>query len=279
MLWTSLFNAIAVTGVGLKWVRVNIPQYRAPGDMAQLLCEYELGNDTLYSVKWYKDHEEFYRWVPKAHPRATSYKVEGINVDMHKSNSRRVIIRNVSFQTTGLFRCEVSAEAPSFSSAQSEGRLEVVSLPQEDPTITGEEQQYQINDELHLNCTSGKSRPASILHWYINEQKVPASGGALIHYPLVHHQYGLVSSTLGLRFKLTNKHFLGGSMRVKCVASVQPVLWRGDSQSIVKSPVVRDMREALLLVRSKSNKISSPEPVIFLLVLFYSVLKCTEWKT
>lgn len=53
--------------------------------MAQLQCDYDLGNDTLYSVKWYKEHEEFYRFVPKAHPQANSYKVEGVHVDVSYS--------------------------------------------------------------------------------------------------------------------------------------------------------------------------------------------------
>lgn len=37
---------------------------------------------TLYSVKWYKDNEEFYRYVPKANPPQQSYRVEGIRVDV-----------------------------------------------------------------------------------------------------------------------------------------------------------------------------------------------------
>lgn len=36
-------------------------------------------------------------------------------------------------------------------------------------------------------------------------------------------------------------------MRVKCVASVSPVLWRGDRESVVQSLPIKDMREALLL--------------------------------
>lgn len=48
----------------------------------------------------------------------------------------------------------------------------VADLPKEDPVITGVEMQYQIGDEINLNCTSGKSHPAPILHWYINEQQV-----------------------------------------------------------------------------------------------------------
>ncbi|RZC38985.1 hypothetical protein BDFB_012889, partial [Asbolus verrucosus] len=69
------------TNGGLKWVRVSVPQYRVPGETATLQCDYDLGNDTLYAVKWYKDHEEFYRFVPKARPQAISYKVEGARVD------------------------------------------------------------------------------------------------------------------------------------------------------------------------------------------------------
>lgn len=45
---------------------------------------------------------------------------------MSQSDSRKVVLHDVSWKTSGLFRCEVSAEAPSFSSAQSEARMEVV---------------------------------------------------------------------------------------------------------------------------------------------------------
>ncbi|XP_031624952.1 uncharacterized protein LOC116341796 [Contarinia nasturtii] len=37
--------------------------------------------ETLYSVKWYKDNEEFYRYVPKANPPQQSYRVDGVRVD------------------------------------------------------------------------------------------------------------------------------------------------------------------------------------------------------
>ncbi|KAL3275566.1 hypothetical protein HHI36_020322, partial [Cryptolaemus montrouzieri] len=52
-----------------------------PGETAILHCDYDLGGDALYAVKWYKEHEEFYRFVPKATPQANSYKVEGVHVD------------------------------------------------------------------------------------------------------------------------------------------------------------------------------------------------------
>jgi hypothetical protein len=71
------------TGVlSLKLLRVGVPPYTYQGEKALLHCQYELENDRLYSVTWYKDHEEFYRYVPKSHPPQHSYPLEGIKVDV-----------------------------------------------------------------------------------------------------------------------------------------------------------------------------------------------------
>ncbi|KAK9680490.1 hypothetical protein QE152_g39053 [Popillia japonica] len=264
-----------LTGADLKWVRVSVPQYRIPGDMALLQCDYNLGNDNLYAVKWYKDNEEFFKFLPKARPEASSYSVEGIHVDMKSSNRTTVVLYSLNFKSSGLYRCEVSAEAPSFASAQGEARMEIVYLPKEDPQISGVEREYQIGEMVNLNCTSGKSHPASILHWYVNEQQVLAPG-TIIHYPPIQHRHGLSSSILGLRFVLTPKHFVGGSMKIKCIAVLSPVLWMGDKESVVQSLPIKQMREALLLVRS-----SAPPPpqihsrllavtIIGLIVLYHS---------
>ena len=38
--------------------------------------------DTLYSVKWYKDDQEFYRFVPNDRPKLQVFKTQGIQVDV-----------------------------------------------------------------------------------------------------------------------------------------------------------------------------------------------------
>lgn len=56
--------------------------------MAILVCDYELDGEVLYAVKWYKDDEEFYRFVPKSNPPQHSYKVDGIKVDVSTTNGK-----------------------------------------------------------------------------------------------------------------------------------------------------------------------------------------------
>ncbi|XP_044257845.1 uncharacterized protein LOC123006952 isoform X1 [Tribolium madens] len=153
-------------------------------------------------------------------------------------------------------------------------------FPQEDPVITGVEMQYQIGDEITLNCTSGKSHPASILHWYINEQQV-TSQNALIRYAPIHHRQGLITTTLGLRFTLGAHHFQGGSMKVKCMASVSPALWRSDRESVVQNLPIKDMREALLLgewttfiqspwhVKNSTTRTTKSSPLVRLVILLF----------
>ncbi|KAK9503424.1 hypothetical protein O3M35_009979 [Rhynocoris fuscipes] len=57
-----------------------------------------------------------------------------------------------------------------------------------------------------------------------------------------------MTSVLGLRLNVLPQHFSQGNMRLKCVASLSPVLWQGDRESVVESmaPLLSD-REASLL--------------------------------
>uniref|UniRef100_A0A0A9YJJ0 Cell adhesion molecule 2 n=2 Tax=Lygus hesperus TaxID=30085 RepID=A0A0A9YJJ0_LYGHE len=271
---TAIIVAIffLVTGsTCLKLVRLNVPPYKMRGELAILECLYELEGDNLYAVKWYKENEEFYRYVPKSEPKILSYRVEGIKVDHSLSDSKQVALRGVNLKSSGIYRCEVSAEAPSFASAHREARMEVIFLPSHGPHIAGSgKQYYMIGDEINLNCTSAKSYPASVLHWFINDQQVSDTEG-LVRYPHVVHTHGLITTILGLRTTVAPQHFIGGSMKLKCVASLSPVLWQGEGESIVQSmsPLL-DNREAMLLVKGEAirNMITVPLLVITILLAF-----------
>ncbi|PNF43246.1 hypothetical protein B7P43_G14881 [Cryptotermes secundus] len=240
--WEMLKCALLCAGVlSLKLLRIVVPPYTYQGEKALLQCQYELENDRLYSVTWYKDHEEFYRYVPKSHPPQHSYPLEGIKVDHHQSDGQQVLLKNVNLKASGKYRCEVSAEAPSFTSVHGEGRMEVVALPKEGPQITGEEGMYQVGDVISLNCTSGKSYPPARLRWYINGRPVVPDYNAVVQ------QHGLVTSVVGLRFEVRPHHFSSGHMQIRCVATISTDLEQSDPPD--RAPLLEDNRETLLLGR------------------------------
>ena len=74
--------------------------------------------------------------------------------------------------STGRYRCEVSTEAPMFSTESKYGDLLVVILPSKPPVIMGGETEYSPGDFVHLNCSSFDSKPAADLTWKINGEKV-----------------------------------------------------------------------------------------------------------
>jgi hypothetical protein len=94
------------------------------------------------------DGYEFYRYVPRDHPPAQVFDQNGVNVDvsihfpttklpngrkmffslqqLHNSTDTQVVLDNVNLASSGRYRCEVSAEAPSFQTVSDHGDMVVV---------------------------------------------------------------------------------------------------------------------------------------------------------
>ncbi|XP_034473995.1 uncharacterized protein LOC117781357 [Drosophila innubila] len=217
---------------GLRLVEVRIPNYVIKGATAQLECLYDLDGEALYSVKWYKDGNEFYRYVPRDNPPAQTFRLPGVAVDLHNSSDAIVNLHNVNLQSAGRFRCEVSGEAPSFQTVTEHGDMIVVSLPdQGPPKIMGGRPRYQIGDWVRINCTAGRSKPAVNLTWFINGE--PADPQKLRKYDtVVSGREGLETSVLGLQFRVEQHHFRNGDMKLKCVAALSTFYWRSNEESV-----------------------------------------------
>ena len=84
--YCSLYNGLlcfAIAGiVSLTLNTIEVPPHKVVGDKAVLICQFDMEGDTLYSVKWYKDDREFYRFVPNDRPRLQVFDTEGIQVDV-----------------------------------------------------------------------------------------------------------------------------------------------------------------------------------------------------
>jgi hypothetical protein len=44
------------------------PKWINAGENTKLLCDFEMGQSRAYSIKWYKDGKELYRYVPTNSP-------------------------------------------------------------------------------------------------------------------------------------------------------------------------------------------------------------------
>ncbi|XP_013792875.2 uncharacterized protein LOC106476794, partial [Limulus polyphemus] len=105
---------------GLRIIKLDIPKNVRLAREVTLSCMYDLEEDNLYSVKWYKDDLEFFRYVPKEIPQRQFFPLDGINIDFTRSNKDVVYIQDVQMSTGGRYRCEVSADAPSFRTVSTE---------------------------------------------------------------------------------------------------------------------------------------------------------------
>ncbi|ETN63125.1 beat protein [Anopheles darlingi] len=231
---------------GIMLTEVRVPKHTIKGHSVRLECHYDMEGEALYSVKWYKDGREFYRYVPRDDPPGTVFPLPGITLDLQNSTSEQVVLDPIDLSSSGKYRCEVSAEAPSFQTVSDHGEMLVVVLPEEDPYITGGKPRYQIGDIVRVNCTSGRSKPAVHLTWYINGEV--ADNGLVKRYePIVSGPDRLETSVLGLEFRVKAKHFKRGDMKLKCLATISTVYWKSNEESVEgekvqKAPMLESRR-------------------------------------
>jgi len=87
---------------------LDLPEYALSGDSIELTCNHRIPVGRLYSVKWFKDSLEFYRFIPANGPRTkSSLFLPDVRLDLARSNSETLYLRNVTHRSSGLYRCEV----------------------------------------------------------------------------------------------------------------------------------------------------------------------------
>ncbi|XP_064468823.1 uncharacterized protein LOC135383160 [Ornithodoros turicata] len=260
----------------VKLVNVDIPSPTTLGETVGLSCIYELNGDKLYSVKWYKNDVEFYRFVPNDWPPGQFLPLPGVDVDLARSGRTSVYLRNVNLHSAGTYRCEVSAEAPSFDTVGGQKDMTVLVLPTEGPTITGGLPRYRVGDTVSVNCTSAKSKPAATLRWFINDAPVAESSHET-EYSATLHGDGLETASLCLRFIVTEEHFRDGNMRLKCTATISRVytmsneelVFGGAGGSHLKSGLHASENTSRARGGANNSELGLAAP---LLVLFFAVL-------
>ncbi|XP_031845329.1 uncharacterized protein LOC116432475 [Nomia melanderi] len=234
-LWLrAAFTLLAVSGAScLRNVSLEIvPEAVQRGQKAILRCHYDLEEAPLYTLKWYRGKHEFYRFTPSEVPATKTFDIHGVNVDVANSNKSQVTLLNVDFGLSGTFSCEVTADAPTFSTASVSKNLTVVYLPMGAPTIKSERERYDPGDTLKANCSLPPSKPPAHLSFTLNNVAVDSNtkhqprqyppqkwdqndGGGSPH---VDQQEDL--QWIEIRLNLQPSHYSNGQLSLRCNAQI-----------------------------------------------------------
>ncbi|KAJ8975778.1 hypothetical protein NQ317_015333 [Molorchus minor] len=88
----------------------------------ELNCHFDMGTEELYAVKWYKDDQEFFRFVPRQTPDILLFPVAGVHLTTRDTNCSykycKVKLQKLTREHSGgAYRCEISSEGPAFKLA------------------------------------------------------------------------------------------------------------------------------------------------------------------
>ncbi|XP_054709440.1 synaptogenesis protein syg-2-like [Uloborus diversus] len=221
--------------MAVRFAYLGVPGFVLKGERVWLDCAYDLEQDELYSVKWYKDNVEFYRYLPSDTPSAQMYKLDGVFLDLHSSNATHAHLYTSELESEGTYGCEVSTEVPSFRTIKAEKTMHVYVIPKEDPIIYGVSNNYGIGSEVNATCVYGPSKPAAELTWHINGEKAPNS---YTHEPKEDGYPGeLQISESRLNFVIEPSHLWQGVLSIECTASFALVYSNSSRELIVSDGI------------------------------------------
>ncbi|XP_047737145.1 uncharacterized protein LOC125178126 [Hyalella azteca] len=217
--WVSLVQLVVAlqTAAGLHILGIQVPRTALSGEAVELKCYIKLDRDSLYSLTWWRDDQQFYQYSPAMSPPKRQFDVPGIVINMHESGLENVVLARVDHRASGELRCEAVSEQ-SFEKDSKASNFTVIDLPVRAPKITGRTSGYTVGDLLLLNCTSPASHPPATHHWHINGRQ--ASTETVIKFPGREDGYGRTSSSSGLQMFLRPQHFMKGALVIGCAARV-----------------------------------------------------------
>ncbi|XP_048519077.1 uncharacterized protein LOC125503136 [Dendroctonus ponderosae] len=242
----------------LKSMVIKVPEAVRAGDSVTLSCQYDLEDVALYSIKWYWNEEEFYRYIPKDLPPYKSFPMRFINVDLSTSGEQNVTLRHVQRQLTGDYKCEVSSDGPLFHTEIRVAHLIVADLPLDDPVLNIRDTKVEVGKPIRLECTQSGSHPAANISWFINNKQVSDNSDFIsIQATEVGRDEGDLQSARSRISILTNKsHFNQSAMTIRCEASIYKI-WKRSVES-----TIRDDSPKLAQVLGSTLSQSQKDPIL-----------------
>nr|XP_032511249.1 uncharacterized protein LOC116765766 [Danaus plexippus plexippus] len=149
---------------GLHNLEINVPSAVLVGETVTLECSWQLEDEeALYSVKWYRGREEFYRYIPKELPHTRVFPLPGIEVDISRSGARPLkIIYRKNKGTPGTARIVLAIKIKVF----------FIEPPEWPPKLVSDRSWYGIGSTLKATCASPQAHPPANLTFALNGQEI-----------------------------------------------------------------------------------------------------------
>ncbi|KAJ3660038.1 hypothetical protein Zmor_011694 [Zophobas morio] len=246
----------------------------------ELDCSFDMGDEILYAVKWYKDGHEFFRYTPHHQPHTRSFPVPGIHLVYDGINCSMVHCKLRLKDLTrdhsgGAYCCEVSSDAPTFRLASKTHNVTVAALPRENPRIESLTTSYAEGDTVEAKCVSDPADPTPILSWYINGLEAPSRFiGEMTSSEA--DSLGLASRSLTLRLLVERKYSRGDSIELRCVSSL-PGVPLSPQETTLKIPMRTP--DAQVINNQKLHWLTSPSAATnFRVTWTWLVIGVVRWN-
>ena len=69
-------------------LRVSIPDFIPRGEDVIFNCSFNLQDEKLYAIKWYRGTYEIFRYIPSENPASKRFPLEGFNISVSREQSR-----------------------------------------------------------------------------------------------------------------------------------------------------------------------------------------------
>lgn len=229
---------------GIRLTNMTAPRVADFRNNMSLDCHFNMGNEDLNSVKWYKDGSEFFRYQPNQQPHIMIFPVQGISMVTHATDCGehrcKVMLTNLTrMHSSGNYTCEISTEAPAFRLASETRDISIVGMPNDNPRIDNVGDDYKVGHFLTARCTSPSASPTPALSWFINEQQAPAAYVSEGTTSLPDDQ-GLTTRSTLLRFQIDKKHAPNNLIILKCKSSLPGIPLH--PQTVSQTVMVRSER-------------------------------------
>lgn len=218
-IWFLLVISLVKESTCLRGPWINVPATVKVGDTVTFKCEYDVEGIALYSLKWYFNAEEFFRYVPKQEPPYMHFRVKNIKVS--ESGPTHITFNKVNKAQSGTYECEVSTDAPTFETGLRRSTMTVVVPPTTEPSMKINQNRMNIGATLSAECSSPVSDPAANITWSINNEEISENKENVKILPLATFKKDdLTGSTSKIQIVTENSNFIEGVLRLKCKANI-----------------------------------------------------------